>query len=61
MDFSGGPHVVSIGHGNKRVREAMVEQMKKVSFFFRGFWFNEPLLALAKYRRRIVNVYIANR
>ena len=47
MDFSGGPHVVSIGHGNKKVREAMMEQMKKVSFFFRGFWLNEPLLALA--------------
>lgn len=53
MDFSGGPHVVSIGHGNKRVREAMMEQMEKVSFFFRGFWLNEPLLTLAD---RIIKV-----
>ncbi|MEE9398841.1 MAG: aminotransferase class III-fold pyridoxal phosphate-dependent enzyme, partial [Dehalococcoidales bacterium] len=53
IDFSGGPHVVSIGHGNEKVREAMLEQMKKVSFFFRGFWLNEPLLALAE---RIIKV-----
>jgi len=48
IDFSGGPMAVSIGHGDKRVRDAMVEQMNKVSFFFRGFWLNEPLLALAE-------------
>ena len=48
IDFSGGPHVVSIGHGNKEVRDAMMRQMEKVSFFFRVFWLNEPLLALAE-------------
>jgi len=48
IDFSGGPMAVSIGHGDKRVRDAMVEQMNKVSFFFRGFWLNEPLLTLAE-------------
>jgi adenosylmethionine-8-amino-7-oxononanoate aminotransferase len=48
IDFSGGPHVVSIGHGNRQVRQAMLGQMEKVSFFFRGFWLNEPLLALAQ-------------
>jgi len=53
IDFSGGPHVVSIGHGDKRVREAMMAQMEKVSFFFRGFWLNEPLLALAE---RVIKV-----
>lgn len=53
LDFSGGPHVVSIGHGDKRVTQAMTEQMNKVSYFFRGFWFNEPLLALAE---RVVKV-----
>lgn len=47
MDFSGGPHVVGIGHGNKYVRDAMIRQMEKVSFFYRGFWLNEPLLNLA--------------
>jgi len=35
------------------VREAMMDQMKKVSYFFRSFWFNEPLLALAE---RIIKV-----
>jgi len=53
IDFSGGPHVVSIGHGNPNVREAMLEQMRKVSFFFRGFWLNEPLLTLAE---RVIKV-----
>lgn len=57
LDFSGGPHVVSIGHGDPRVRDAMMEQMKKVSFFFRGFWLNEPLLALAE---RIIEVSPSN-
>ena len=53
IDFSGGPMAVSIGHGDTRVRDAMVEQMNKVSFFFRGFWLNEPLLALAD---RIISI-----
>ncbi|MFQ5996294.1 MAG: aspartate aminotransferase family protein [Dehalococcoidales bacterium] len=53
IDFSGGPHVVSIGHGDQRVIAAMTEQMKKASYFFRGFWLNEPLLALAE---RIIKV-----
>ncbi len=53
IDFSGGPHVVSIGHGNKRVKDAMLQQMDKVSFFFRGFWLNEPLMALAE---RVIKV-----
>jgi adenosylmethionine-8-amino-7-oxononanoate aminotransferase len=48
IDFSGGPMAVSIGHGETRVRDAVVEQMNKVAFFFRGFWLNEPLLALAE-------------
>jgi len=53
IDFSGGPHVVSIGHGNPKVKEAMIDQIEKVSFFFRSFWLNEPLLKLAE---RIVKV-----
>ncbi|MFC1903461.1 aspartate aminotransferase family protein [Chloroflexota bacterium] len=57
IDFSGGPHVISIGHGNKRVREAMMKQMEKVSLFFRGFWLNEPLMALAE---RIIKVSPSN-
>ena len=57
IDFSGGPHVVSIGHGNKRVKDAMLQQMDKVSFFFRGFWLNEPLIALAE---RVIKVSPSN-
>ena len=57
IDFSGGPHVVSIGHGNKEVRDAMMRQMEKVSFFYRGFWLNEPLLKLAD---RIVRLAPSN-
>ncbi len=57
IDFSGGPHVVSIGHGNQKVREAMMRQMEKVSFFFRGFWLNEPLLKLAE---KIIKVAPSN-
>ncbi|HEY82306.1 MAG TPA: aspartate aminotransferase family protein [Dehalococcoidia bacterium] len=53
IDFSGGPHVVTLGHADPRVIGAMTAQMKKVSYFFRGFWLSEPLLALAE---RIVKV-----
>ena len=53
IDFSGGPHVVSIGHGNAGVREAMKSQIDKVSYFFRAFWLNEPLLELAE---RIIKI-----
>jgi adenosylmethionine-8-amino-7-oxononanoate aminotransferase len=48
IDFSGGPHVVTIGHGNRQVKEALLRQVEKVSYFFRGFWLSEPLLALAE-------------
>lgn len=48
IDFSGGPHVASLGHGNQKVNEATKKQIDKVSFFFRAFWLNEPLLELAE-------------
>ncbi len=32
LDAAGGCAVVSIGHGNKRVKEAMVEQLDQVAF-----------------------------
>ena len=31
IDFSGGPHVACIGHGDRRVTQAVVEQMNRVS------------------------------
>jgi adenosylmethionine-8-amino-7-oxononanoate aminotransferase len=43
IDFSGGAMVASIGHGDRRVAKAVVEQIEKVSYFFRGFWLNELL------------------
>ncbi len=57
IDFSGGPHVVSLGHANKKVNEATKQQIDKVSFFFRSFWLNEPLLELAE---RIIKVSPSN-
>ena len=57
IDFSGGPHVVSLGHANQKVSEATKQQIDKVSFFFRSFWLNEPLLELAE---RIIKVSPSN-
>ncbi len=48
IDFSSGPSVVCIGHGDQRVIQAMVEQMKKVSYFHRGSWLNERAGELAE-------------
>jgi adenosylmethionine-8-amino-7-oxononanoate aminotransferase len=47
IDASSGPVVSNIGHGNKRVLEAMVEQAKKVAFASRAVFENEPNVALA--------------
>ncbi len=44
IDFSGGPMVVNIGHGNERVVRAMQEQARKLAFNIRFFWNNEPAL-----------------
>jgi adenosylmethionine-8-amino-7-oxononanoate aminotransferase len=48
IDFSGGPHVACIGHGDQRITQAVIEQMKKVSYFFHGLWLNEQLGQLAE-------------
>ncbi len=47
IDASSGPVVSNIGHGNKRVLEAMIEQAKKVAFASRAVFENEPNVALA--------------
>jgi len=57
IDLSGGPPVVSLGHASQKVNEATKRQIDKVSFFFRAFWLNEPLLELAE---RIITVSPAN-
>src|ERR1700730_19109027 len=47
IDASSGPVVSNIGHGNKRVLAAMIEQAEKVAFASRAVFENEPNVALA--------------
>ncbi|MDP6346516.1 MAG: aspartate aminotransferase family protein, partial [Alphaproteobacteria bacterium] len=47
IDACSGPQTANIGHGNARVREAMVAQAEKVSFAFRSHFLNEPAERLA--------------
>ena len=58
IDFSGGALVACIGHGDQRVAQAVAEQMKKVSYLFRGFWLNERLGELAE--RYVISLTIAD-
>lgn len=54
LDFTAGAlGVACIGYGDQRVTQAVVEQMRKVSYFQRGFWLNESLEKLAE---RLVKV-----
>src|SRR5579862_4834048 len=48
IDASSGPVVSNIGHGNKRVLAAMIEQAKKVAFASRAVFENEPNAGLAE-------------
>ena len=48
IDGCSGPQTANIGHGNVRVREAMVEQAEKVSYAFRSHFLNEPAELLAQ-------------
>ncbi|MDP6872679.1 MAG: aspartate aminotransferase family protein [Alphaproteobacteria bacterium] len=47
IDGCSGPQTANIGHGNARVREAMVAQAEKVSYAFRSHFLNEPAERLA--------------
>lgn len=47
IDASSGPQTTNLGHGNKRVLKAMVEQAEQVSFAFRSHFLNEPAERLA--------------
>ncbi len=48
LDFTAGAlGVACIGYGDQRVTEAVVEQMKKVSYFQRGYWLHDRLEELA--------------
>jgi len=48
IDACSGPQTANIGHGNKRVREAMMKQAEKVSYAFRSHFLNEPAERLAR-------------
>ncbi|KAI0472510.1 aminotransferase class-III [Xylaria cf. heliscus] len=47
LDATGGPGVACIGHGDPRIRDAMVEQMEKFSFCHALFWGNPAAEQLA--------------
>ena len=47
IDASAGPSTCNIGHGNARVRQAMLEQAEKISYAFRPLFMNEPAEAFA--------------
>jgi len=48
IDFSGGAMVALIGHANQKVAQAVAEQMKKVAYFYRGFWLSEQQAGLVE-------------
>ncbi|TIN31884.1 MAG: aspartate aminotransferase family protein [Mesorhizobium sp.] len=48
IDGSSGAMVMNIGHGNKRVLDAMREQMEKATFAYRLHFENEPAEELAR-------------
>jgi adenosylmethionine-8-amino-7-oxononanoate aminotransferase len=48
IDGCSGPQTANIGHGNVRVREAMMAQAEKVSYAFRSHFLNEPAELLAQ-------------
>ena len=47
MDASSGPVVCNLGHGNRRVLDAMREQAERVAFAFPLQWESEPNLRLS--------------
>lgn len=53
IDFSGGPMVVNIGHGDERVAKAMGAQVSKLAFNVRSHWFNKPSLELVDRLRKL--------
>ncbi len=47
LDGSGGAAVSCLGHSNRRVKEAVIEQFGKVSYAHTGYFTSEPAEALA--------------
>jgi adenosylmethionine-8-amino-7-oxononanoate aminotransferase len=48
LDASGGPAVTSLGHGNRDVQRAVVNQMQQLSYCHSLFWSNPAAEELAK-------------
>jgi adenosylmethionine-8-amino-7-oxononanoate aminotransferase len=48
IDFAGSPLACSLGHGDQRITEAVVAQMRKVSMCFTTYWINEREAELAE-------------
>jgi len=48
IDASSGPQTTALGHGNKRVAEAVAAQMAKISYAFPSHFLNEPAEQLAQ-------------
>ncbi len=48
LDCSSGVAVAGIGHGVEEITEAVVEQMNKVSFVYRGLFSNDAALELSE-------------
>jgi adenosylmethionine-8-amino-7-oxononanoate aminotransferase len=47
IDASSGPQTTALGHGNRRVAEAVAEQMAKITYAFPSHFLNEPSERLA--------------
>jgi len=48
LDSTSGAAVVSVGHNNPRVKEAIVQQLDKISYCWAPFFTTEPAEKLAK-------------
>lgn len=48
LDATGGPAVVSIGHGNEDVKRAVLDQMSQFSFAHSLFWGHNAAKDLAR-------------
>lgn len=49
LDATSGAAVSGIGHGNKRVKEAIIKQLDKVEYAHPGYFQNTPSIELAEF------------
>lgn len=48
IDASSGPHCSNIGHGNKKVKEAITHQVEELEYAWYARGLHEPMIALSK-------------